>query len=346
MSQPSAGLSEVSPSVDSPRPTQAQPLPAGATADSTEIRVKGKAVRVPSAEIEGRVVLATGRWLKMAAVQDEELVEGETVADPERFVARLKQSGLAADLFTFAQKLPETSPKYAYHIEWDNLAVIPITTYAHWWEKRAESSVRRAVRKANKVGVVARLAEFNDAFVQEVCRIYNDTPVRQGRAFWHYQKDFPAVKRDLSTYCERSVFLGAYYRDELIGFMKIVYVGTIASMLQIFTQARHFDKNPSNALIAKAVENCELDRMSHLTYGRFVYNGASSSLAAFKRRNGFEQVLLPRYYIPLTPKGSLALKLKLHQPLAARIPGPLLGWLLKLRSLWYARKGQAAKEDI
>ena len=46
-----------------------------------EIRVKGKPVSVPSAQIDGRTVITSGRWLKIAAAQDEELIEGETVRD-------------------------------------------------------------------------------------------------------------------------------------------------------------------------------------------------------------------------------------------------------------------------
>jgi len=43
-------------------------------------------------------------------------------------------------------------------------------------------------------------------------------------------------------------------------------------------------------------------------YCNYIYNDPKSSLTEFKRRNGFEQVLLPRYYIPLTLKGKIALR--------------------------------------
>src|ERR1700752_4668675 len=69
-----------------------------------EIRVKGKPVSVPSVQIDGRRVITTGTWLKIAAVQDEDLVEGEVVADPQSFIPHLKETGLKADIFTFAQK--------------------------------------------------------------------------------------------------------------------------------------------------------------------------------------------------------------------------------------------------
>lgn len=301
-------------------------------------------MKVPSASIDGRTVITTGRWIRIAAVQDEELVEGDAIVDPKTFVAALKTSGLKADVFTFAQKMPDTTPRYPYQLEWDNPAVIPITTFSEWWERRAESSVRRAVRKAGKSGVVVKVAELDDAFVQGIVEIYDETPTRQGRSFWHYQKDADAVRHENATYPERSDLVGAYYGEELIGFLKIIYVDRIGSIVQVLTKMKHFDKRPSNALIAKAVELCEQRGLAHLVYCSFIYNDPNSSLTEFKRRNGFEQVLLPRYYIPLTLKGRLALYLRLHRGLAAHIPQALLVQLLKLRSRWYARRLPAATE--
>lgn len=275
----------------------------------------------------------------MAAVRDEDLVEGELIADPASFILQLKQSGLDADIFTFAQKLPHTTPKYKYHMEWDNFAVIPITTFAAW-EKRAESSVRRAVRKAAKDGVVVKLAAFDDAFVNGIVRINNEAPIRQGRPFWHFQKSFEAVKQENSTYAERNSFLGAYCQGELIGFMRLTYADKVANIVQLLSMMKHYDKRPANALIAKAVEVCEQKGVSHLMYYNYIYNDPKSSLTEFKRRNGFEQALLPRYYIPLTTKGKIALSLGLQHGLVHRIPKSLLSQLLKMRSLWYERSSK------
>ncbi len=309
----------------------------------TEIRVKGKAVCVPAAQIDGRRVIISGKWLKIAVVQDEELVEGETVADPESFVSQLKEIGLNADLFTFAQKLTDTTPKHRYHMEWENLAVIPITIYSDWWEKRLESSVRRAVRKAAKSGIEVKLAELDDAFVKGIVGINNETPIRQGKAFWHFQKSFDEVKRENSTYPERNLFLGAYYQGEMIGFMRMICVDKVASLIQLLSMMKHYDKRPANAMIAKAIETCEQKGISHLTYCNYIYNDPNSSLTEFKRRNGFEQVLVPRYYIPLTVKGKMALRLGLHHGLKGLIPRPLFIQLLKIRSWWYERRLKTMK---
>src|ERR1019366_242136 len=144
--------------------------------DQTKIYVKGKVVSVPSAQIDGRTVITAGKWLKKASVWDEDLLEGETIADPTSFVLRLKKPGLDAYIFTFGQRPPAIT-QYKSHVEWDNLAVVPITTFSEWWEKRAESSVRRAVRKAAKAGVVVKLVEFDDAFVRGIVNINNETPI-------------------------------------------------------------------------------------------------------------------------------------------------------------------------
>lgn len=312
--------------------------------EHAEIAVRGKAVCVPCARIAGKTVITTGRWLKRAVLQDEELLEGEAIADLESFTRELKKSSLPADIFTFAQKLSDTKPRFPHHIEWDNLAVIPITTYSDWWDNRVESSVRRAVRKAAKSGVIVKEVEFDDAFVQGIVNINNETPIRQGRTFWHYQKSFEAVKREHATYRERTGFLGAYFGDELIGYLRVTYADNVANIIQVLSMMKHSDKRPTNALIAKAVEVCARQGVCYLAYCNYVYNDPDSSLTEFKRRSGFEQVLVPRYYIPLTVKGKTALSLRLHQGLVGRIPKPLLKKVLRFRSFWYERRLKATQE--
>lgn len=336
-------MSPIDQTVKSDPEVPMQTSPGTVNLGQTQIRVRGKAVSVPSVQIDCRTVISNGKWLKLARVQDEELVEGETIPDPESFVSQLKKAGLDADVFTFLQKVSDSTPKYRYHQEWDNLAIIPITTFSDWWEKRLESSARRAVRKACKSGVEVRLEELDDAFTRGIVNINNETPIRQGRKFWHYQKSFDEVKRENSTYPERSAFLGAYYQGEMIGFIRIVYADRVASIVQLLSMMKHYDKRPANAMIAKAVEICEKKGISHLMYCNYVYNDPKSSLTEFKRRNGFEQMMIPRYYMPLTFKGSIALRLGLHHGLTGKIPKPLLIQLLRIRSWWYERKLSAMR---
>jgi hypothetical protein len=119
----------------------------------------------------------------------------------------MRKSPLQADFLTFAQKIPDTTP----HFEWDNWAVVPITSFADWWEKRLPQETRKNVRRAARRGVVVNGARFDDDFVKGIQTIYNDTPIRQGRRFWHFGKDFETTKRISSTYLDWSEFLAAYF---------------------------------------------------------------------------------------------------------------------------------------
>jgi hypothetical protein len=306
--------------------------------ETAKISVKGKLVAVPSIDIGESKFVVTGKWLKVATIQDEEWLEEQPVKDPNTFIAALKQAPLKPDLFTFSQRLAETKPEYPFHLEADNAAAIPITTFAEWWEKRLPQVSRKNVRRAGRRGVIVELAPFNDKLVQGIWQLYNETPIRQGRRFWHYGKDFETVKRDNSSYLDRSDFVVAYCQGEMIGFIKIVYVGKVARMMQILSMNKHFDKRPANALIAKAVEICCQKGCSHLVYGKYIYgNKANSPVTEFKRRNGFEQLSVPAYYVPLTFKGRLALALKLHLGLRKMIPEKLMTFLLNTRSKLYER---------
>jgi hypothetical protein len=254
-------------------------------------------------------------------------------------VAQIKEQRLKADLFTFPQRLPDIKPRHEYHMEWDNVAAVPLSTYSDWWEKRIPQESRKNVRRSVKRGVTVRTVPLDDQLIQGITDIYNETPVRQGKPFPKFGQDFQAVKKDVSQILDRSEFICAYHENELIGFVKLVYLGQVASILSINSKNLHFDKRPTNALMARTVEVCCEKGMSHLLYGRYKYgNKASSPLTEFKRRNGFEKILVPRYYIPLTLKGRIILKLNLHLGLIGILPGGLVDFLVKWRAWLFSKK--------
>jgi hypothetical protein len=121
-------------------------------------------------------------------------------------------------------------------------------------------------------------------------------------------------------------------------------VDKMATLIQILAKNAHQDKRPMNALLAHAVERCEQRGASFLIYGKFRYgNKQGDSLGEFKRRNGFEELKFPRYYVPLTMKGQIALKLGAHLGLANMIPRPATNLLLRGRGwalrLWSRPRG-------
>ena len=99
------------------------------------------------------------------------------VRPPDAYLDLFERPLFAALATVTPDGAPLVNPMW---FEWDNAAVIPITTYSEWLEKRIESSVRRAVKKAVKSGVTVRIAEFNDDLVRGIVNINNETPIRQG----------------------------------------------------------------------------------------------------------------------------------------------------------------------
>jgi hypothetical protein len=260
--------------------------------------------------VDGKLMSVTGSWLKTAQLADE---WHHDLEDPAAFVSELSKSGLRADLLSFWQRPPNTEPQFAYYYEWEPLAVLPITTYEHWFKKQINMQARNKVSKAEKKGVIVRQATFDDEFIRGMEVIFNESPVRQGREFWHYGKDFETIKREFSRYLFREELFGAYFEGELIGFIFLIDAGRIAMLGQIISTIRHRDKAPNNALIAKAVEVCATRNVPFLAYA---FWPAPGSLRDFKRYNGFECVQVPRYFVPLTLKGRLALKFRIHRDAA------------------------------
>jgi hypothetical protein len=309
------------------------------THDTIEISVSGTRVKVPVLDVGGKSLAVLGKRLKMAVLHDEEWLE-TCVDDPELCVKMLKDSrrnGVRADIFTFGQKIPATIPKYNYRMEWDSIAVVNTTSFKNWWDKLPQEG-RKNVRRAQKRGVVIEVKQLDDDLVRGIMDITKETPVRQGRAFSHYGKTFEQMKLDHSAFLERSDFICAYFGTELIGFLKLVYRGDIASILQLLPKVSHQDKRPANLMLAKAVELCEARGISHMIYGMFNYGKKrESSLTEFKARNGFEEVLMPRYYVPLSSWGKLCVTLKLYRGLIGLLPKGVIEVGLRLRSVWYNR---------
>jgi hypothetical protein len=304
---------------------------------TSEYRIKGRSYVVPATRIEGHRVIAVGRWLRIATLQDEEWLEGELVADPPRFVDSLRSSGLRADIFAYSGPIDSTSVHPLGRCDHDNVAVIRTDDLKAWWDGLPQEA-RKNTRRAAKKGIEVKVATFDDVFVSGIKAIYDETPVRQGRMFWHYGKALASVKRDNGTYLDRCEFLGAYLGGELVGFMKLVYVGNAGRIMQILCLNAHQDKRPIVALIARAAEICHAKGMKYLIYGKFTYGRKTdSSIAEFKRRLGFEQKNFPRYYVPLTWRGRMAVGLGAHAGWLAILPPILINLLLDLRSWWLAR---------
>ena len=295
-------------------------------------------------EVCGKSVKVEGRLIRIAGLDGDRYTSPD---DPEEMLTALRKCGTRIDLFTFLQKLPEAPPKYAYPMEWDNLAVIAVSSFDHWWTQQIRSLPRNRARQAEKRGVTFREVPFGDVLVKGICDIYNESPIRMGKRFPHYGISFERAREYAGTFLDRSTYIGAFLGDTMIGFIKLVTdeARTQACLVHILSMVRHRDKAVTNALIAQAVRFCADRKISYLVYEKFAYGKKQEdSLSHFKEVNGFHRIDLPRYYVPLTPIGHAAFRLGLHHRFLDYLPESVLAKIRALRKAWHARKLQTATE--
>src|SRR6476659_8105493 len=77
-----------------------------------------------SVEICGHPLSVTGRLCRVVRLRDE---YHDFIDDPGAFLAgAATRRQFPGNLFTLIQRLPDPTPRFAYHLEWDTAAVLPL----------------------------------------------------------------------------------------------------------------------------------------------------------------------------------------------------------------------------
>jgi hypothetical protein len=250
------------------------------------------------------------------------------------FLVKMRERG--ADMFSFLERkwcntIPDTAKSWAKTE--DNIALLQITTYDEWW-KNIGKKTRNMVRKAEKSGVRTMVVEPNEKLAEGIWKIYNETPIRQERAFPTYGISLPAVEKYVFS-PQNCTYIGAYLQNELVGFIRLVHAKNITILSQILSLQKHWDLAANNVLIAKAVEVCAGKGEKWLMYARM---GNHPTLDRFKQSNGFTKLPLTRYHAPLTRRGKIAIKLRLHKRIEDELPAsikyrliPIYNWISRTK---------------
>ena len=258
----------------------------------------------------------------------------------DEFSEKLCERGI--DILTFLERkwcCPIPNPPSTWIKTDDNVGLLEIKDYESWWSDIGKKT-RNMVRRAEKSGIKIAVVQPSEKFAEGIWKIYNETPIRQERGFPHYGEPLETVAGNMFA-AQNSTFIGAFLQEELVGFIQIIYGDNIAIISQILSMQKHWDKAVNNALLAKAVEVCASKGVRWLMYGRI---GNHPSLDRFKESNGFVKFPITRYYVPVTGRGRVAIRLGLHREFKDALPEsvkypliPVLNWVsrnkmrLKLR---------------
>ena len=214
------------------------------------------------------------------------------------------------DLFTFVERSWCSTiqfPPKSWVKDEESAALLYIHSYDEWFKAISRKS-RNMIRKAEKSGVQVSVAEPNKKLAEGIWKIYNSTHIKQNRRNWYFGITLQQVEKELSS-SRICSFVGAYFQDELIGFISLIYGNNIVLIDHLASLKEHWDKAVNNALIAKAIEICAANSTKWVVYAAWKSWREHESLMDFALHNGFRRFKLTRYYVPLTRKGQIAIKM-------------------------------------
>jgi hypothetical protein len=178
-------------------------------------------------------------------------------------------------------KLTTNTPEIPKKLK-GTIALLTVKTYGQWL-KEVGPKTRNMIRKAEKTGVITRIATPDEDLARGMWAIYNETPIRQNRAFKHYGRTLESVQTQIVG--SPDVFVGAYFHEKLVGFAQLSVNKKTVVITQILSLVSYRDKAVNNVVIAKTVEFCADHGYVFVVYARF---GNHPSLDRFKRNNGFK----------------------------------------------------------
>jgi hypothetical protein len=256
------------------------------------------------------------------------------VSPSEELFQKLRR--MEVDVFTFLERkwcFTISNPKEDWTKTDDNVAIIQTPSNYQDWLKVIGKKTRNMIRKAEKSGIRTEIASPDEKLTDGIWTTYNETPIRQERGFPHYGMPLETVRK--IVFQPNCTFIAAYFQDEFAGFVQLVHGENITIISQILSLQKHRDKAVNNALIAKVIEFCATNNFKWIMYGRI---GNHPSLDDFKQSNGFHRLVLVRYFVPLTPKGRIAIRLGLQREVKDSLPRsiktpliPIYNWTSRTR---------------
>lgn len=297
--------------------------------------------RILAVDSELNLVMIRKKFpLKIARDQGE---YERSVVPTTELLQKLGERG--TDIFEFLERkwcCKIQDPNKSWAKAEDNIALFHLKSYDEWWNSISKKT-RNMIRKAEKSGIRTFLTEPNEKLAGGIWKIYNETPIRQDRGFPHYGASLQEVRESLRAR-QDCTYVGADLQDELVGFIQLVHGKNVTLISQILSMQKRRDKAVNNALVAKAIEVCADKHVEWIMYGRI---GNHPSLDNFKRSNGFEKFPLTRYYVPLTSKGKIAVKLGFQKDVKDSLPQsikypliPIYNWIsrTKMRMKLYSQR--------
>lgn len=302
----------------------------------TEVFVSERGVRKRQRAVEwgDATILSPQRPMAMASLLDEDYLDGEIVdlGSLKTFLAGLDSPPWFFRYSTLAH-LGACAGGGTFDV--DNRSCLRVEDPDYWGKKVVAKDVRESLRRIRREGVEVREMPFNASSCEDISTLFNESPIRQGKRYWHYGKSAAQIQEELSPLASRSLYVGAYHRGRLVGFTQVVRLESIGVLRTVHVLGSLVSRKvrPVTAMIDWMVRYGWENGFQRIVYGKHDYGNASNdSLTAFKSRHGFRSEPLRIDYHCLCPQGAWYLAAGLHRNLREMTPRHLALFLKKARS--------------
>ena len=143
------------------------------------------------------------------------------IVPSDEFIEKLGERGI--DVFTFLDRkwcCPIPNPPNTWNKTDDNVGLLEIKDYASWWTNVGKKT-RNMVRRAEKSGIKVTVVQPSEKLAEGIWKIYNETLIRQDRAFPHYGEQLQTVAGNMFAGAQKSTFIGALLQEAKLGFSSL-----------------------------------------------------------------------------------------------------------------------------
>ena len=145
-------------------------------------------------ELKMLVVRRKG-FFRLAQYSSHSVEYRRDIVPNEVFLKKLADKGV--DVFTFIdRKWASTTPlvpEKSWAKTMDNIGLLVVKTYDEWLTLIGKKT-RNMIRKAEKSGVKTEVVEPSEKLAESIEKIFNESPIRQGRAFPQYGTTLEQVR--------------------------------------------------------------------------------------------------------------------------------------------------------
>ena len=216
-----------------------------------------------------------------------------------------------ADLFSFWNRDWIQPRTYDYPSVEDNVCLLSISAHREWF-RQIKRKTRNMIRKSQKSDCTVASLAFNRDSYERILQIFQETPTRQGRPFPnYYMTSWRHVAEKLMPWQATSQLIGLFLKDTLIGFTALVFVDGYILISHFLSYQQHYDKAPNNRLMSAIVQTAEAKGIHTIVYGKMA--SGNTGLNRFRRHHGFRRFRVPRYYVAMSGKGRVIMKIGINR---------------------------------